>query len=51
MTTVKFLDEAMKHENADSTIILGDLNINLTSPKDERSIDIAEVIETYDMRN
>ena len=51
MTTVKFLDEAMKHENADSTIILGDLNINLMSPKDERSIDIAEVIETYDMRN
>ena len=51
MTNVKFLDHVMMHENVDSTIILGDLNINSMNPKDEQSIDIADTIATYNIRN
>ena len=43
------LDNVMKHLKCENTIILGDLNDNFSSPKDERTEKIVESLKTYDM--
>jgi exonuclease III len=51
MTTMRHVDDAMRNMDTERTIILGDLNIHLKKPKDERSIEIAENIESYGLRD
>jgi hypothetical protein len=51
MTTMRHIDDAMRNIDIERAIILGDLNINLQQPKDERSTEIVEGIETYGLRD
>ena len=51
MTTINHLDEVVHRTRIEDLIILGDLNVNMDKPKDERAEDIVNTIETYEMRN
>ena len=43
------LDKAMKNEDPNRCIIIGDLNINYRSPSKKRDLEIIETLELYGM--
>ena len=49
--TLHQLEKALKKRRSDTTIILGDLNVELDNRKDARSVEIAEVINGFNLRN
>ena len=44
MTTMGQVDAAMRNENADKVILLGDLNMNMDHPKDTCSLEIVDSV-------
>ena len=51
MTTMMHLEAAMANVDLDKTIILGDLNVNLEKPKDDRTNEIVEAIKTHGLKD
>ena len=49
LSTMNELDTIMKNLKWEQTIVLGDLNVNYSKPKDERSERIVESLMTYDL--
>ena len=47
--TIINLDKAMKNEDPNRCIIIGDLNINYQSPSKKRDLEIIETLELYGM--
>ena len=45
------LDRAMKNEDPDKCVIIGDLNINYQSPSKKRDLEIAETLKMYGMND
>lgn len=51
LTTIKYLDEAVMNVDTERLLILGDLNVNLEAPKDDRTTEIVDAIGTYGLQN
>lgn len=51
MTTMMHLEMARENVEADRTIILGDLNVNLKSPRNDREQEIVEALGTDGLRD
>ena len=51
LETIRHLDKAVRDVDSRNLVLLGDLNIQLDSPKDERAWNIAEAIKTFGMKN
>ena len=50
-STINELDKAMKNEDPDKCIILGDFNMNYKTPSKKRDFEIIETLETYCMND
>ena len=51
LESTSYLDEALRNESAENTVVLGDFNVNFDDPKDDRQSEIVDAILTYDLRN
>ena len=51
METIKNLDRAVHNVDQKNLVILGDFNINYDWPKDERAMNIAEAIRTFELKD
>ena len=51
LSTVKFLDKALHQVDFKNVMILGDLNVNLLYPRDDRDSEIVDALQTFDLKN
>ena len=51
LTTVKLLDKALAGVNNEKVIVLGDLNVNMETPRDHRQDKIVNALKTFDLRD
>ena len=49
LETIRFIDEAMVNVREEQTIMLGDLNVNFSTPSTKREDEIVDAIKTYNM--
>ena len=51
MKTIRHLDKALQNIDYENLILLGDFNVNYKHPKNQRSADIVNLLQTYKLRN
>ena len=51
MNTIQNLDKAVKDVDYKNLVLLGNLNINFAFPKDDRTLNIADAIKTFGLKN
>ena len=49
LNTIKSLDEALAGVDNSRLIVLGDLNVNMETPRDHRQDEIVNALKSYDL--